>query len=212
MPQLIERLDGVVLPAAKLLNHRTGVGGKCFGRAGNLAELGDLPGDFLLAQTPGETWNFDDVDRRHARGENVLGDFQVDPSAPLAAAPLAGEIVRRNEGQEQSRAGQAVVDSMAPVVEAADLLLIEKAGERTVGAELGVLDQQFVNEAVDPIARIVAASVRHEEVVLVGIARHEWKPVGKAAPRSKDGSPWRQQLASSRPMRGKQGIRTGYNM
>ena len=56
----------------------------------------------------------------------MLGDLSFDPPLPLTAAPFAGEIIRRDEGEEEARFGKAVVNAVLPVVEATDVLFVKK--------------------------------------------------------------------------------------
>jgi len=76
------------------------------------AEFGHFSGNILLGkrlllgkagQFAHEARHLDEVDRRRPLRKDVLGDLGFDPRLPLASAPLAGEIGRREEGHEESR-------------------------------------------------------------------------------------------------------------
>lgn len=181
-PLLEERLDGVELPPPQLSHHRRRRLDKRLMRRRHGAQLGHAAGDVVFLQHPAadQARHLDDVDRRRPAGQDVLGDLRVDPRPPFAPAPLAGEILRRDERQEQPRVGQAVIQPVLPIVQAADLGLVEERYQRPPAGEPAVFGQQFLHEPTDPPAGIVRAGVGDEEVVQVGVARHGLPPTRAA--------------------------------
>lgn len=100
---LIERLDRVVLPPSQLFHDRRRRLDKRLLRRGHAAQLGRPAGHLVFFQdaAANQTGHFHDVDRRGPEGQDMLGDLGVDPCSPLAAAPLTGQVIRRDEGEEQ---------------------------------------------------------------------------------------------------------------
>ncbi|HZE69703.1 MAG TPA: hypothetical protein VE135_09290 [Pyrinomonadaceae bacterium] len=143
----------------------------------NATQLGDRASDLILAMLlVVEPRHLNDVHRRRPGRQDVLCDFRIDPRTPLAAAPFAHEVVRRDEGQKQTGPSQRVVDPQSPVVETADVLRVEKRNEGATAGELPMLCEQFLDEATDPAPEVVLAGVRDEEVEQVRVTRHALTP------------------------------------
>ena len=144
-----ERLVVSELAAAEMFHHRWHLGEElgavAFRKLGNLGEfLGELlVGELAFA---GQPRHFDDVNWPDAGGENVLGDLGVHPPAPFLAAPFAGEVVGREECEEQSRVGDAVREVKLPVRAGGDGVLVEEGLQLAPGAEPLVLGEEFLNE------------------------------------------------------------------
>ena len=103
-----------------------------------------------------------------ASGEDVLGDFGVNPCPPLAAAPCAGEVVGREKRQKEPGLGGPVVDAHLPVIEAANGLCVEEHLEFARGVVVGerrVLGLQCFDKRGDSPVPVVIAGVGSKEVV-----------------------------------------------
>jgi hypothetical protein len=116
--------------------------------------------------------DFDDIDRRGAAGEDVLGDLGIDPGLPFAAAPVAGKVIGRDEGDKQSRAGQCRVNPQPPIIEPADLVPIKKPRQSPPAAKPPMLDEQSLDKLRHPPADIVGPRVGDKEIKLVRFTRH----------------------------------------
>jgi hypothetical protein len=124
---LIKSVNGDELAAAQLMDDRRRITGKRGGRSRGIAQPRDFLANFRGRQgVVVEAGHLDEVDRTRAVGEDVLGDFGLDPAAPLPAAPFAGEIIRGDESQKDPRLRNPVVESVLPVVPLPDLLRVEK--------------------------------------------------------------------------------------
>ncbi len=123
--------------------------------------------------------NLDDIDRRRPAGQDVFGDLRVDPRPPLALAPRAGEVVGRQERQEQPRTGQTVVQPVLPIVQAVDVQLVEERSQRPPTRKPAVFGQQFLNKPTDPPAAVVRAGIGDEEIEQVAVPWH-----GKSLPKA----------------------------
>ena len=159
---------GKKLATAHLLDDRGGGGEEAGVRHGQVAQLGDPLGDGLLSQRPlaGEAGHFNEVNRAHAFGEDVLGDFSINPRPPFLATPVAGEVIRRDEGEEEARVGDAMIQRVFPIASWTNGLLVEELMQRSARKEFSVLSEQFVNEVGNPAGGIVIAGVGDEEVVV----------------------------------------------
>jgi hypothetical protein len=134
---------------------------------------------FLLAQAgefADEAGDFHQVDGGGPGGENVFGNFRVDPGLPLAPAARAGEVVRGNESDEEPGFGNALIkNAVLPVIQAEDALGIEKIGQRPPRGKRRIFGEEFLQKLRDPAADIVVmliviVGVRDKEIKLVGVA------------------------------------------
>ncbi len=168
---------GDLLAAAELAHHGGGVGQVVRVGHRRCAEDGHLLRDLLLAELvlSEEARHLHKVDRGGPVAEDVLRDLLVDPQPPLPAAPLAGEVGRGKEGEEEAGLRDAVAQARLPVVERADVFFIEKERQLPTAGELPVLGLECLQERGDEAVAVVVAGVGDKEVEAVRIGSHAGK-------------------------------------